>query len=152
MLTLAITPLNTLFKWRQTIPLRQWLGIYTFAYATIHFGIFIFLDYSLDLSVLVGAFLEKKFALAGFTAFLLMLPLALTSTKGWQKRLGRGWTQLHYLIYPAAIAAVVHFVWLTKQGVLQPWYFAILLTLLLSMRITPIRKWLSAQNWVPKIG
>ena len=92
MLTLAITPLNTLFKWRQTIPLRRWLGLYTFLYALIHFCIFIFLDYGLNFDILVQAFLEKKYALAGFTAFVIMIPLSPTSTKGWPTRLGKPWS------------------------------------------------------------
>jgi sulfoxide reductase heme-binding subunit YedZ len=152
MVTLAVTPLNTLFKWRQTIPLRRWLGLYTFFYAAIHMSIFVFVDYGLDLQILIDAFLEKKFALAGFTAFLLMAPLALTSTKGWQRRLGKRWKQLHWLVYIAGIAAVTHYVWLTKQGVLEPWFYALLLAVLLVMRFSPIRKWLSAQKWLPKIG
>jgi sulfoxide reductase heme-binding subunit YedZ len=152
MLTLTVTPLNTLFKWRQTIPLRRWLGLYTFFYASIHMSIFLFIDYGLDLNILTDAFLEKKYALAGLTAFLIMIPQAITSTKGWQRRLGKKWTTLHWWVYIAAIAVVVHFIWLTKQGVLEPWFYGLLLAILFIMRQKNIRKWLSNQKWLPNIG
>jgi sulfoxide reductase heme-binding subunit YedZ len=142
-LSLASTPLNTLLGWRWTIPLRKWFGLYAFFYASVHLYIFIGLDYGFDIALLQEALLEKRFALAGLAAYLLLIPLAITSTKGWMRRLGKSWKRLHRLVYLVGILAVVHFVWLVKSDFREPLAFGGLVLLLLLLRIPPVRSLVS---------
>ena len=100
-LSLAITPLNTLFGWRKLIPLRRLFGLYAFFYATLHFLIFVGLDYGFDWALLQEAIFEKRYALVGFSAFLILTALALTSNRRAMKRLGKRWKKLHRLSYLA---------------------------------------------------
>ncbi len=139
-LSLAVTPLNTVFGWRQVVPLRKWLGLYAFMYAAIHFLIFVWLDYGLDLQLLQEAIFEKRYALVGFAAFLILLPLALTSTKGWMRRLGKKWKRLHRLVYLAGLLAVIHFVWLVKSDIREPLVYGAIVGVLLLLRLPVIRK------------
>jgi len=138
-LSLACTPANIVFGLRQALRLRRALGLYAFLYAGIHFLIFVWIDYGLDLALLQEAIFEKRFALAGFAAFLLLLPLAITSTRGWQKRLKKRWTRLHRLAYPAAILAVVHFVWLVKSDIREPLLYGLVVMVLLLIRVPVVR-------------
>ncbi|MBT3338239.1 MAG: sulfoxide reductase heme-binding subunit YedZ [Anaerolineae bacterium] len=140
LLSLACTPVNTLFKFKQVLKLRRPLGLYSFFYASIHFAIFIGVDYYFDFTLIQSALLEKRYAIVGLTTGLILLALAVTSTIGWQRRLKKNWKKLHKLTYLAGILAVVHYIWLVKQGVLDPWYFAAILLLLLTLRIPAIRK------------
>lgn len=139
-LSLAITPLNSLFGWRQIVPLRKWFGLYAFMYAGLHFLIFVWLDYGLDLALLQEAIFQKRYALVGFGAFLILVPLALTSTRGWMKRLGKSWKRLHRLVYLAALLAVIHFVWLVKADIREPLIYGGVVILLLSFRLPFIRR------------
>ena len=134
-LALACTPLNTLFGFREALKVRRTLGLYAFFYVCLHFLTFVWLDYGLDLGLIFDAVAKKRYALVGFTAFLLLLPLAITSTKGWQKRLGRNWKMLHRLVYVAAPLAVVHYVWLVKADIRQPLAFGAVVLLLLLARV-----------------
>lgn len=142
-LSLACTPLNTLFGFRQAIRLRRPLGLYAFLYGCLHFLTFIGLDYGFDPALLREAIFEKRYALVGFAAFLILLPLAITSTRGWQKRLGRNWKRLHRLVYVAVLLGVVHFVWLVKSDVREPLLFGAVAILLLLARLGSLRKLLS---------
>jgi sulfoxide reductase heme-binding subunit YedZ len=144
-LTLAVTPLNTLFQWRSLLRLRRALGLWTFFYAGLHFLTFVGLDYGFQWEYLRQDLFEKRFALAGFTAGLLMLPLAITSTRGWQKRLGKRWKQLHRLVYLTGVLAVVHYIWLVKADIRQPLVFGGIVAVLLLLRVTPIRH--KAAEW-----
>ena len=139
-LSLAVTPLNTVFGWRQVVPLRKWLGLYAFMYAAIHFLIFVWLDYGLDPQLLQEAIFEKRYALVGFSAFMILLPLALTSTKGWMRRLGKKWKRLHRLVYLAGLLAVIHFVWLVKSDIREPLVYGAIVGVLLLLRLPVIRK------------
>src|SRR5262245_14108774 len=114
LLALACTPLNTLLGLKQVLPLRRPLGLYAFMYVCIHLVIFAIIDYGLDVDLIKEAIVEKRYVLVGFTAFLLLVPLAITSTKGWMRRLGKRWKKLHRLVYLVASLAVIHFVWLVK--------------------------------------
>lgn len=145
-LTLAVTPINTVFGFRQVIRLRKWLGLYSFFYALTHFLIFIGLDYGFNWTYIREALFEKRFALVGFAAFLLMLPLAITSTKGWQKRLGKRWKTLHRLIYIAGTLVIIHYIWLVKSDYRQPLLFGALVGILLLLRIPAVRKKISSRN------
>jgi sulfoxide reductase heme-binding subunit YedZ len=143
-LCLACTPLATLgLKWAGG--LRKPLGLYSFLYVALHLLTFVFLDYGLDWELIVEAVGEKRYVLAGLTAFALLVPLAITSTRGWQRRLGRRWKPLHALIYPAAILAVLHFLWLSKVP-REPLLYAGVLAALLALRLPAVRRWIAARR------
>lgn len=144
-LSLACTPINTLFGFRQVVTARKPLGLYAFLYATLHLLNFIGLDYAFDLQAfLADALLQKRFMIVGFSAFLILLPLAITSTKGWMKRLGRNWKRLHQLVYAAGIFAVLHYLWLVKIDITKPLIYGGILALLLVLRLPVVRQWISA--------
>ncbi len=142
-LTLAVTPINTVLGFRSALRYRRTLGLYAFLYAALHFLIFVGLDYGFDLELIREAIFEKRFALIGFSAFLVMLPLAITSTRGWMKRLGKKWKQLHRFVYLAGLLVIVHYVWLVKSDIRIPLLYGAVVGLLLIARIPPVRKALS---------
>src|SRR5207247_114502 len=150
-LSLCCTPLNSIFGFHEAIKVRRPLGVYAFLYALGHFSIFL-LDYNFDPRMLYEAIFEKRYALVGFSAFLILLPLALTSTKGWQKRLGKRWMKLHRWVYVAALLVIVHFVWLVKADVRQPLEFGAVVVALLVVRIPAVKHVLrsAAQLLVPR--
>lgn len=137
-LSLACTPAHTLFGFRGALKLRRPLGLYAFMYAALHFCIFLF-DYGFDPGLLYEAVFEKRYALIGFAAFLILLPLALTSTRGWQMRLGKHWKQLHRLVYLAGLLVVIHYVWLVKSDIRAPLAYGAVVVALLAARIPAIR-------------
>ena len=137
-LSLSITPLYTAFTIKELLPLRRRLGLYAFLYATLHFLIFIGLDYGFDPELLKEAIFEKRYALVGFAAFLVMLPLALTSTKGWMRRLGKRWKALHRWVYVAALLVIVHYVWLVKSDIRVPLLYGAIVGILLALRIPAV--------------
>jgi sulfoxide reductase heme-binding subunit YedZ len=139
-LSLACTPASMLFGWKRVIAWRRPLGLYAFMYAALHFLIFTAVDYGLDWGLIWATVLEKRYVVAGFTAFLLLLPLAITSTKGSMRRLGKRWKKLHRLVYVAAILAVVHFVWLVKADIREPLMYGAAVALLLALRLPPVRR------------
>lgn len=143
-LSLACTPVNTLFGFRQAVTARKPLGLYAFLYAALHLLNFIGLDYGFNLQAfLADALLQKRFMIVGFSAFLILLPLAITSTKGWMKRLGRNWKRLHQLVYAAGIFAVLHYLWLVKIDITKPLLYGGILALLLVLRLPLVRRWIS---------
>jgi len=143
-LSLACTPANIVFGWRQALSLRKVLGLYAFFYVCLHFLIFVvdngLFGNRIELGPILAATFEKRFAYAGFTAFLILLPLALTSTKGWMRRLGRNWKRLHRLVYLAGVLAIVHYSWLVKSDYRQPLLYGFILGLLLLVRLPRIRR------------
>ncbi len=139
-LALACTPLNTLFELKRVLGLRKTLGLYSFLYATLHCLTFVGLVYQFDPELLKEAIFKKRYALVGFAAFLSLLPLAITSTKGWMRRLGKNWKRLHRLIYLAALLAVIHFVWLVKSDIREPLAYGAAVVLLLALRLKTIRR------------
>jgi sulfoxide reductase heme-binding subunit YedZ len=140
MLSLICTPLNTLLGLKFVVPARRPLGLYAFFYVCIHLLIFAVLDYGLDWGLIQETIAEKRYVLVGFSAFLLLLPLALTSTKGWMRRLGKNWKKLHRLVYVVAILAVIHFVWLVKADIREPLLYGALLAVLLLLRLPTVRR------------
>lgn len=136
--TLAVSPLRSMTGWNGLIRLRRPLGLYAFFYACLHLLTYLLLDRALDFSGIGGDILKRRFITAGFIAWLLMLPLAFTSTTGWIRRLGRRWSQLHWLIYPAAIAAVIHFLWKVKVINTRPAVYAAALGALLLWRLVSL--------------
>jgi sulfoxide reductase heme-binding subunit YedZ len=139
-LSLACTPLNSLFGFREAIKLRRPLGVYAFLYALLHFLTFVGLDYGFDPALLYGAIFEKRYALVGLAAFLILLPLALTSTKGWQRRLGKSWKRLHNLVYVAALLVIVHYVWLVKSDIREPLLYGAGVVTLLVLRLPAVKR------------
>lgn len=139
-LSLACTPLNTLFGWRQLLPLRKPLGLYAFMYAALHFLTFVGLDYGLDPALIWEATFEKRYALVGFSAFVILLALAVTSTQGWQRRLRKNWKRLHRGVYLAAALVIVHFYMLVKADVREPLAYGAVVAVLLLLRTTWLRK------------
>ncbi|MEI8167101.1 MAG: ferric reductase-like transmembrane domain-containing protein [Chloroflexales bacterium] len=133
LLSLACTPLNLLLGWKWALGLRKPLGLYSFLYICLHLLIFAGVDYGLDFGQIGQAITEKRYVLAGLASFLLLLPLALTSTKGAMRRLGRWWRRLHWLVYPAALLAVLHFLWLAKTA-REPLIFGAVLLAVLAVR------------------
>jgi sulfoxide reductase heme-binding subunit YedZ len=119
--------------------LRRGLGLYTFLYAAVHFLVFAGLDYGFGLDFLLPAIANQLFVLAGMGAFLLLLLLAITSTRGWQRRLGKRWKQLQRLVYLATIVDVVHVVW-ARKALLEAWPYFTVATLLLLLRLPPARR------------
>ena len=110
-LTLAVTPLRHLTGWTMLIRLRRMLGLFAFFYGLLHLTTYVWFDQFFDTAAMVRDIVRRPFITAGFAAFLLMLPLALTSTHAMQRRLGRRWGQLHRLVYAVAIAALLHYLW-----------------------------------------
>lgn len=139
-LSLACTPLNTLFRFRGALRVRRALGLYSFLYAGLHFLTFVGLDYGFDPQRIYEAIFEKRYALVGFAAFLLLLPLAVTSTRGWMRRLGKDWTRLHKLVYLAAPLVVVHYLWLVKSDIREPLAYGLAVALLLAARVPAVRQ------------
>ena len=145
-LSLACTPLNTVFGFRWALKVRRALGLYAFFYASLHLLIFIGLDYGFDLVLLREAIFEKRYALVGLAAFLLLLPLAITSTRGWMKRLGQRWTGLHRLVYLAGSLVIVHYIWLVKSDIRIPLLYGLAFVILLILRLPPIRRFFAGHK------
>ncbi len=139
-LSLACTPASSLLGVRMALRWRRPLGVYAFMYAALHFLTFTVLDYGLDPGLLREAIFEKRFALVGFAAFVLLIPLAITSTHGWMRRLGKRWRKLHRLVYPAALLVVVHYVWLVKSDIRVPLAYGAVILLLFAARTAPVKK------------
>jgi methionine sulfoxide reductase heme-binding subunit len=135
MLTLSITPLRKLANQPWLIRFRRMLGLFAFFYAALHFTTYIWLDKFFDVNDMVKDIGKRKFITVGFTAFVLLIPLAATSTAFMIRRLGKRWQTLHRLIYVSGIAGVIHYWWLVKADVRKPQYYAIVLTLLLGYRV-----------------
>jgi sulfoxide reductase heme-binding subunit YedZ len=141
-LSLACTPLNTIFGFSPALRVRRALGDYAFLYVCIHFAIFVWLDYGFAIN-LIAAELTRRYALIGLIAGLLLIPLAITSFQPWPKRLGKNWKRLHSLVYVIDILAALHYVWVVKQGVVEPYIWMIVILFLLVLRLPPIRHALS---------
>lgn len=141
LLTLAVTPLRRLTGYGSLVRLRRMLGLFAFFYAALHLSTYAALDQFFDAAAIVKDVVKRPYITAGFLAFVLMAPLAATSTAGMIRRLGgRRWQQLHRLVYPCAIAAVVHFLWLVKADLTEPLLYAGVLTALLGYRVAVWRR------------
>lgn len=142
LLSLAATPANTIFGFRRGLTVRKALGLWAFFYASFHLLNFVGLDYGFDLGfMLQDAVLNKPYILAGSLALLILLPLAITSTRGWMRRMGRNWKRLHQFVYAAGVLAVLHFLWQAKAAERwEPLLYGLALALLLVVRIPPVRR------------
>jgi methionine sulfoxide reductase heme-binding subunit len=143
--TLAITPLRKLLNLPELIRFRRLIGLFTFFYACLHFATYLWLDHSFDMAAIVKDVAKRPYVTAGFTAFALMVPLAITSTAGWIRRLGgKRWQRLHQLIYISAVAAVTHYYWLVKSDIRLPALYGALVALELGYRVAVRQPWKSA--------
>ncbi|HJR61199.1 MAG TPA: protein-methionine-sulfoxide reductase heme-binding subunit MsrQ [Vicinamibacterales bacterium] len=133
-ITLAITPLRRITGWNRAIQYRRMLGLFAFFYAVLHVSTYVVLDLFFAWDLILADIAKRPFITAGMVAFVAMIPLALTSTKGWIRRLGRRWQLLHRLIYLSAIAAAVHYLWKVKVMVGSPVYYAAIIAALLLFR------------------
>jgi sulfoxide reductase heme-binding subunit YedZ len=136
-LTLSVTPLRRLTGWQLLIRLRRMLGLFAFFYASVHFTTYFWFDQWFSIEDIVKDVWKRPFITVGFTAFLLLVPLAVTSTNRMMKRLGRRWAQLHLLVYPIILLGVVHFWWLRqdKNNLFGPSVFAVIVAVLLLFRV-----------------
>jgi methionine sulfoxide reductase heme-binding subunit len=135
LLSLTITPVRRLTGWNILIQYRRMLGLFAFFYVTLHFTAYWAFDLGFAFGAMVADVVKRPFITMGFAAFLLLIPLALTSTKGWIRRLGKRWALLHRLVYVAAIFAIVHFAWKVKVFTGDPVIYAAILTALLGFRV-----------------
>jgi methionine sulfoxide reductase heme-binding subunit len=134
MVTLAVTPARRLTGWNPLVQVRRLLGLFAFLYAMVHFLIYLF-DQGFDPGFIVEDVVKHPYVTVGFTALLLLIPLAVTSTQASIRRLGKRWVKLHRLIYPIAGLGVVHFYWLVKRDVREPLIFAAVFAVLMATRL-----------------
>jgi methionine sulfoxide reductase heme-binding subunit len=145
--TLSITPLRKLLNLPDLIRFRRMLGLFAFFYVCLHFLTYIGPDQSFDLGGMWKDVQKRRFITVGFTAFVLLIPLALTSTAGWVRRLGgRRWQMLHRAIYVSAVCGVIHYYWLVKSDVRKPLFYAALVAILLAWRLAD---WFSRRKRQP---
>jgi sulfoxide reductase heme-binding subunit YedZ len=134
--TLCITPLRKLLRLPELIRFRRMLGLFAFFYVCLHFSTWLVLDKFFDLSEMWKDVIKRRFITVGFTAFVLLIPLAITSTAGWIRRLGgKRWQQLHRAIYAAAVLGVIHYYWLVKSDVRKPVMYGAIVAILLAWRL-----------------
>jgi sulfoxide reductase heme-binding subunit YedZ len=141
-LSLACTPVNTIFGFSPALRVRRALGDYAFLYVCLHFAIFVGLDYGFDFQLIINE-VTRPYAFVGLIAGLFLIPLAITSFPPWPKRLGKNWKRLHSLVYGIDILAALHYLWVVKQGVVEPYIWMIVIIFLLVLRLPPIRHALS---------
>ena len=135
-ITLCVTPFRKILHLPELIRFRRMLGLFAFFYACLHFTTYIWLDKFFDLSEMWKDIAKRKYITVGFTAFLLLIPLAVTSTAGWIRRLGgKRWQRLHRLIYFSAALGVIHYYWLVKSAVLRPLTYGAIVAVLLLWRL-----------------
>lgn len=137
LITLSVTPLRRLTGHNQLMRYRRMLGLFAFFYACLHFSTYLWLDQFFDFAAILKDIAKRPFITIGFAAFLMLIPLAITSTNAMQRRLKRRWQQLHRLIYLIAVCGVLHYWWLVKKDITQPAIYAVLLTVLLGFRLFP---------------
>jgi methionine sulfoxide reductase heme-binding subunit len=135
-LTLAVTPLRKLLNLPDLIRFRRMLGLFAFFYLCLHFVTYIWFDQGFDLAGMWHDVQKRRFITVGFLGLLLLIPLAVTSTKGWIRRLGgKRWQRLHRLVYFAAVCGVIHYYWLVKSDVRKPVFYGVLVAILLLWRL-----------------
>ncbi|MBE7434336.1 MAG: sulfoxide reductase heme-binding subunit YedZ [Anaerolineales bacterium] len=150
-MSMLCTPLNTLIKYPELLKRRRTLGLYALMYATIHVLIFVNLDYGLAWSLIARTIFEKPYILVGATAFLMLIPLGITSFDVWKVRLGRNWKRLHQTVYLIGPLAVLHFAW-SKKGdiftlsgdIVRPLIYGLVLAIFLILRIPVVKKYIAS--------
>jgi len=160
LVTLSVTPLRRLTGHVDLVRYRRMLGLFTFFYASLHFVTYIWLDQFFDPAAIARDIVKRPFITVGFTAFVLLIPLALTSTQAMMRRLGRRWQLLHRLIYPIAVLGIIHYLWLVKKDLTDPLMYGGILVLLLAGRLpwgvallqATRDRWLPARDRTRRLG
>ena len=145
LITLAVTPLRRIAGMGWLLRFRRMLGLFAFFYACLHLLTYLWLDQFFALGAILEDIVQRPYITAGFAAFLLMVPLAVTSTKGMVRRLGKRWKTLHRAVYAIAVLGVLHFLWLAKADITEPAIYGLVLSLLLLSRL-PFNQ---LTNWLP---
>ena len=140
LITLSMTPLRQWTGQASLIRFRRLLGLYTFFYLSCHFMIWFIADHSLEVTAMVEDIIKRPYITLGFSALLLMLPLAITSNQAMIRRLGKKWKSLHQLVYLILLLGVLHFMWLVKADYLEPTIYAIIAVVLLLHRVGPMKR------------
>jgi len=146
LITLCVTPFRRLTGWNHAIRLRRMLGLYVFFYACLHFSTWLVFDHFFNVREMTKDIVKRPYITVGFAAWSMLIPLAVTSTNAWVKRLGSRWAKLHRLVYVIAIFGVLHYLWLVKADVRDPVYYGSLLALLLGYRV-----WIRRMAMMPAI-
>ncbi|HMQ55953.1 MAG TPA: protein-methionine-sulfoxide reductase heme-binding subunit MsrQ [Anaerolineae bacterium] len=147
--SLACTPIRRILGWSKVVQIRRALGLYSFVFIAIHLWGYAVWENSLYFDLIWRDLGERSAMPLGMAAFVLLIPLAVTSTAGWQRRLGKRWRSLHRLIYPAAILSVWHYLWLDRDFIVEPLIYAAIVAVLLVVRL-PILRW--AHKYLPMSG
>lgn len=137
LITLAVTPIRRLTRWNRIVKVRRPLGLFAFFYLCLHLFTYVGLDQLFAMEYIVEDVVERPYITVGFAAFLLLVPLAITSTRGWIRRLGRRWQLLHRLVYPATALGILHFYWQVKADTFWPLVATAVLAVLLLLRTLP---------------
>jgi len=145
LLTLAITPVSRVTGWKQIVRLRRLIGLFAFFYATLHVLTYFGLDQLFAFDYILEDIVDRPYITVGFTAWLLLIPLTVTSTKGWIRKLGKRWQKLHRLVYAVAVLGVLHFFWLVKADIREPLIFAAALGVLLAFRLRWLKRFSVSQ-------
>lgn len=150
LVALAVTPLRRATGWSVLAQFRRLLGLYAFFYASLHFATYLVLDLGGYWAQILEDIAKRPYITVGFLAWLLLLPLALTSTRGMMRRLGRGWARLHRIVYAVGVLGVLHYLWLVKADRTEPLVYATILALLLLLRIPPIARRLDRRRAIQR--
>jgi sulfoxide reductase heme-binding subunit YedZ len=148
--TLAMTPLRKLTRMPEPVRVRRALGLWAYAFMCLHFSIYLVFDLGFSVAQLAEDLIKRTYITLGFAAWLMLLPLAITSTAAWQRRLKRRWLTLHRLIYPAAMLGAIHYLWLVKADTRAPLIYLAILLALLALRL-PMPALLSRAIGVPRV-
>ena len=135
LITLSVTPLRILFGWQVLLRLRRMFGLFAFFYVCLHFLTYLVFDHFFDFSEIVKDIVKRPYITVGFAAFVMLIPLAITSTNKKMKQLGRNWKRLHQMVYVIAVCGILHYLWLVKADLLQPLIHAAILLVLLGIRV-----------------
>ena len=135
LITLSVTPLRILFGWRVLMRLRRMFGLFAFFYVCLHFSTYLVFDHFFDIGEILKDIIKRPYVTVGFLAFVMLIPLALTSTNKKMKQLGKNWKRLHQLVYVIAVCGILHYLWLVKADLLQPLIHAAILVVLLGVRV-----------------
>lgn len=135
LMTLSVTPLRRLSGNAGLLRYRRMLGLFAFFYACLHFVTYFWLDQFFDLAAIARDIVKRPFVTVGFAAFVLLIPLAATSSQAMMRRLGRNWQRVHRMIYPIALLGVIHYLWLVKKDMTQPLIYGGVLVVLLAVRL-----------------
>jgi sulfoxide reductase heme-binding subunit YedZ len=138
--TLAVTPLRRALEWNWLVKYRRMLGLFTFFYATAHLSMWTGVDWFFAWGDMWGEIVKHKYILIGMSTWLIMAPLALTSTAGWVRRLGKRWTALHRLVYVAAVTGTIHYLWAVKKDTFFPLVYLAVFAMLLGYRVIFARR------------